>query len=498
MFSASPDAVVVTDRDGVVTLASPSIETLFGYRPDEVVGQKVEFLIPEGARAVHVKHRTSFASSPAPRPMGAGLRLEGRRKDGTILAIDVSLTPTVVGGELLVSAYVRDATERRRGEDLLRFVNDVSHQALGGADPADTLNLSCARARVLVSATDVWLAVPGGDTAGSTAGSSTATGSGDMVVAASDGLHAPGFLGATISADVSLATRAMRDEAAIVVDSLQTEDRALPEARAAGLGPAVYLPMLAEDGPVGALVAARPEGAAQFTGAEVAALQAFAAATAVVAALARARDSLEKMRMLSEQERIARDLHDSVIQRLFALGMHLQATERVAGAGPFAERVRGAVGTIDEVIREIRETIFDLNNPDKSLQDVRRRVREVVGAAVDQLDVAARVSFRGPVESALAEEVSTQLLAVLREALSNCVRHAKASNIDVVVAVAEGWVTLSVADDGVGISDGPTAGNGLANMASRAEQCRGTLALSRRSPSGTLLQWRASLGKERA
>ena len=122
--------------------------------------------------------------------------------------------------------------------------------------------------------------------------------------------------------------------------------------------------------------------------------------------------------MTSEHERIARDLHDTVIQRLFGLGMRLQAAERLA-QGPAAERIRETVDAIDEVIREIRETIFDLNRRDSTDPDLRQKFRQVTAEAAGHLGFNPRIAFRGPVEATLDEELTNQLLAVLREALAN-------------------------------------------------------------------------------
>jgi signal transduction histidine kinase len=197
--------------------------------------------------------------------------------------------------------------------------------------------------------------------------------------------------------------------------------------------------------------------------------------------------------MTSEQERIARDLHDTVIQRLFALGMRLQAAERLAD-GAVAERIGGAVDAIDQVIREIRETIFDLNRPDSSGPNLRQLVRSVAAESTEQLGFAPRLAFRGPVEAAVGDELAQHLVMVLREALSNVARHAQASNVDVVLIAADGSVTMSVADDGIGMPEGLSAGHGMENMRARARELGGELLVSGRSPSGTLLRWQVPIG----
>ena len=241
------------------------------------------------------------------------------------------------------------------------------------------------------------------------------------------------------------------------------------------------------------LVVARDADAEPFNSVESAAAEVFASAAAVGIALGGARDTLEAMHLVTEHERIARDLHDTVIQRLFALGMGCR--ERSAWrAAPSASGSARSVQAIDEVIREIRETIFDLNRPQGADLDVRQRVRAVAGEVGGQVGFTPRTTFRGPVEAAVSDEMMSHLLAVLREALTNVGRHARASTVDVVVAATADTVTLSVADDGIGPSSGPSAGHGLANMADRAAELGGELTISSRRPRGTLLQWTVPTG----
>jgi len=476
IFEASPDAVIVVGEDGIVEMASPAAEKLFGRRAEEIVGSPVEMLLPDDLREAHAGHRRRFSEAPAGRPMGGGLDLKGRRQDGSVFPVDVSLVPTDLGGRRWVGAFVRDATERRRGEDLRRFVNELTGRMLAGEPTDTTLTLAAHQARVLAGGCAAWVAVH------------ERTGP-EVVVAAVDGEAAENILGSMVPAATSLAARSVSEAVTLRVADMAADPDVLPAARAARFGPGVYIPMLAEKGSVGTLVIARAEGSEPFDDSEVRAAEVFASAAAIVLALGRARQALEESRITAEHERIARDLHDTVIQRLFALGMRLQAAERLAEP-EVAGRIRNTVESIDEVIREIRETIFDLNRPDSDGPHLRQQVRKVAVELADPLGFAPRVGFRGPVEAAVSDELAPELLSVLRESLSNVSRHAKASSVDVVLIAADGCVTLSVADDGVGPPDGPTAGHGLANMVERAARLGGEMTMTRRSPSGTLLQWK--------
>lgn len=122
MFQSSPDALVVVRPDGVVEVAGAAVDNIFGYRPEGIEGQPIEILLPESARAVHRVYRATYAAEPESRPMGVGRELYGRHRDGSVFPVDVSLVPTVLDGRPLFGAFVRDASERKRGEKVFRFV----------------------------------------------------------------------------------------------------------------------------------------------------------------------------------------------------------------------------------------------------------------------------------------------------------------------------------------------------------------------------------------
>jgi signal transduction histidine kinase len=202
------------------------------------------------------------------------------------------------------------------------------------------------------------------------------------------------------------------------------------------------------------------------------------------------------MALVEDRERIARDLHDTVIQRLFATGMSLQGTIRLIESDPAAavDRVEGAVDDLDLTVKHIRTAIFGLESARPSRDGTRARVLDLVREATGPLGFEPRVLLDGPVDTGLSEVVATELVATLREALSNVARHARASQVHVAVIFAED-LCLTVVDDGVGppAEDAPR-GNGLRNMAKRASRLGGELALHPAEPRGTRLEWRVPKG----
>ena len=478
IFSASPDAVVVIDETGTIMLSSPAVTDLFGYFPEELVGEQLEVLIPTDRRRQHASHIRRFFEAPLARQMGAGLQLAGRRRDGTTFAVDVSLTPVQVRGARYAAAFVRDARERQRDLDRLHAVNEITQRLLGGANASEVLSLVAERARHLSPADAVWIVTPASE--------------GDLAIAAAAGPGTEGLLGAVLSGETSRSAEVMRTGSSQVVVDLSTAGNVPDAVAALDLGPGLYVPLIADERRLGALVLGRARGSTQFGALDVAFAELFASASAAAIELNDARAELGRLEIASEDERIARDLHDTVIQQIFAVGMSLQAA-RVTAVGPFAERIDGAIDELDAIIREIRNTIFRLPGRGTEQRGLRDDVLRLVNKHSEELGFVVRVAFDGPVDVSVPDGVAEHALQVLTEALSNTARHARASTVEVVVAVGDGWFSLTVADDGVGMPRRPTAGNGLRNMVTRATNLGGNFTASPREPSGTVVQWRVPI-----
>lgn len=253
------------------------------------------------------------------------------------------------------------------------------------------------------------------------------------------------------------------------------------------------VPILARGIVFGNLYLTEKVGADEFNGEDEEFAAAFAAAAGVAIENARLHEAREKLVMLEDRERIARDLHDTVIQRLFATGMALQATANLAQHPELETRIERAVAELDDTIHEIRSTIFALT-PSSHHQSLRNELLAMVGSLTDVLGFRPRLQLHGPVDTIVAPPLSGHVVSVVREALSNVARHSKAKRVDVVVMATATEVVVRVTDNGVGVP--PLAGakgNGIRNMQSRAEVLGGGCIVEAVPSGGTCVEWRALL-----
>jgi len=251
------------------------------------------------------------------------------------------------------------------------------------------------------------------------------------------------------------------------------------------------VPILARGEVFGNLYLTEKQGGGDFTDDDEELISALAVAAGVAIENARLHARARELDVVGDRERIARDLHDTVIQRLFATGLLLQGAARMATTPELTSRLEEAVDDLDTTIRQIRSTIFALgvHRPGASL---RGEVLSVVNEAAQTLGFEPRVRLEGPIDATVPDHAAEHILAVLREALSNVAKHAEASRVDVVLDVQD-EVVLRVVDDGVGPGDEHVGGFGRQNMRVRAEGLGGSLAVEPAVGGGTLVEWRAPL-----
>lgn len=251
-------------------------------------------------------------------------------------------------------------------------------------------------------------------------------------------------------------------------------------------GPALVAPLATFTTVHGVLVVAQRHGDQRPADDDLPMLTSFAGQAALALERARAQEEREQLMVLEDRERIARDLHDVVIQRLFATGLQLQTAARLASRPEVTRRVNTAVDDLDTTIRDIRTAIFELRSPVAA--ELRSDLRAMVEAAVEPLGFRPSLELSGPIDTAVPQDVRPDLLAVVREALSNVVRHAHARAAHVTVAVGSGRVTVTVRDDGIG-ANGAAERGGLVNLRERATRHGGTFTVRPGEPTGTVAQW---------
>lgn len=259
------------------------------------------------------------------------------------------------------------------------------------------------------------------------------------------------------------------------------------------------------------------QGGEAFTEADEELAVGLSAAAGVAIDNARMHQRIRELDLLEDRERIARDLHDTVIQRLFATGLSLQASSRLATDPALHARIQTAVDDLDTTVREIRTAIFGLHTDNRLAGgSLRRDLLRLGGELADAMGAEARFRFTGPIDNAVAEpgsevgshrdgrvSLAEDVLAVAREALTNVAKHASPGGADVAVSVADGWLDLTVTDRGPGAGcpdldaasgrTGDRAGHGLANMRARAEARGGGLTLTDMPDGGCRLRWRVPL-----
>ncbi|MER6402427.1 GAF domain-containing sensor histidine kinase [Streptomyces viridosporus] len=374
--------------------------------------------------------------------------------------------------------------ESRLRERWLRASAEVTRGLMSGSGRGEVLGLIAGRAREITGAALAVVAVPVEDTD-------------SLTVELAIGPGAEEHRGLVVPVDGSLLGAAFSDAAPVASPDITCDGRVSPgPPRFQGLGPAVAVPIGSGDGVRGVVLLVREAGRPGFSEEEIEPLRGFAAQAAVVMELADRRRDAQQIAVLQDRDRIARDLHDLAIQRLFATGMTLQSAGRLIEHRGAAERVARAVDDLDETIKIIRSTIFGLRSREGAAgPGLRARVVRVVGEAAPVLGFAPGVRMEGLLDTHVPKETADHLVAVLSEALANVARHARAGRVGVVLETDGRQVRLTVSDDGVGVSAGGRR-SGLRNMAERAEQLGGELEWTSPAGGGTTLVWRVPITTE--
>lgn len=260
------------------------------------------------------------------------------------------------------------------------------------------------------------------------------------------------------------------------------------------LGPAMMLPLQGVESVFGTLFLGRVSESARFTQADAEIAGTFAHHAAMVLELAAARDVTEQLHRLEERQRIARDLHDHVIQRLYGAGMSLNRIART-GDDDVRAGIEAAVAGLDDTIRQIRSTILGLRSAEDNYVTFEKLVMDIAAEATPLLGFEPAVSLEAPAGE-VTGRLAGDLAACVREGLSNVVRHAGAHHVEIHASVDASRLRLTLRDDGVGIQS--VRRSGLRNLAERAAQHGGTFDLTSEPGAGTVLTWDLPLPAERA
>ena len=386
----------------------------------------------------------------------------------------VVIALAAAAGVAIENARLYEEAERR--QLWLRATAEITALLADSTQGRDALQLVADRARE-VSGADVSWVVAGAD-------------SETLELRVVSGVSADRGAMRDLPMQHSLAAQVVRTGEAVTVRDLASDPRAVDPSDTLGwpsLGPAVVVPLGSGSGLEGVLALAwTPEHGAGFDSVDAALPASFAEQAALALQIARAREDQKRLDLLEDRDRIGRDLHDLVIQRLFAVGLSLESAARLAQVPDVSARLERAVDELDGTIKDIRRTIFALGAMDAST-DVQTEIERIVDRAAATLKFQPTIRIEGPVRTLVGALIAPDLLAVLGEALSNASRHAEASAVDVLVSAGD-EIVVRVTDDGKGM-DEDVLESGLGNMRQRAHKHGGTFVVTSESGAGTTITW---------
>jgi signal transduction histidine kinase len=369
--------------------------------------------------------------------------------------------------------------ESKHRQEWLEASTDVTRQLLT-AQGDDALRLVAQRVADLAVADVVTVVLP------------TETGN-ELTVAVAVGAEAEKVTGFKYPIANTFTEEVLRSGVpAVIEDATDTPahgERTVMLNQVLPVGPVMMLPLAGAQGVRGVLVVGRGRGRRAFTAADVDMATNFAYQASVALELADGRRDAQRMALFEDRARIARDLHDHVIQQLFASGMTLQGAAATMGDAPGVELIEKVVDNIDDAIRQIRTSIFQLRPHTMLGGRLRAGVLDVVAEVTPSLGSDPQVHFAGPVDAVSDEAMAAEVSAVVRESLTNVAKHAQAMRVGVTVAVAGASLTVTVEDDGVGLGKS-TRRSGLENLRQRAEDRSGTFVMEPgENGCGTRVTW---------
>jgi signal transduction histidine kinase len=378
-------------------------------------------------------------------------------------------------GVAIENARLYEETKRR--ERWLEAVREITNAVLSGAGPDEALVLIASRARELVEADVATIAVP--DPAGD-----------GLVIRTADGQGAEALAGLRFTADGSISGSVVRSGRPEVFEDVSIDPRAHePIVELGDMGAAIFVPLAGDRGAFGTLAAANRRGGRIFNREAVHLLEAFGGGQAALALeYARAQERIHRLAVLEDRERIAKELHDGVIQALFAVGMGLQGTALMSGDEELAKRIEGAVGELDRVVRDLRNYIFGLRPGILADRQLGQALRHIAAEFQDKTGVITIAEIDEDVASVVTS-FAGELIQLAREALSNVGRHAEATTCRLSLRQEAGRALLEIDDDGKGFDPAVALrGEGLSNLEQRAAGLGGTAEITSTPTEGTTVK----------
>ncbi|WP_308187738.1 sensor histidine kinase [Pseudonocardia abyssalis] len=369
--------------------------------------------------------------------------------------------------------------QTRLRQQWLEASAEIRSELLSGATDDDALHLIAQRALELTGS-DATMIVLGPE-----------PDSGDFTIRGQSGPDRAGLVGRHISGDDPLLREVLDSRAAVLAPTSGTLLGGSGSVLA-DYGPTVAVPLRSQESVTGILVALRRPDGSPFLPGEVPLLTSFADQAMLALELGEKNRALRQLDVFADRDRIARDLHDHVIQRLFATGMQAQGAMRRSTDPDTRDRLAHMVEELDTTVREIRTAIFDLHTAGEGpAGGLSRRLLDTAAEAAAGSGMAPSVRISGPLDALVPPEIGTHAVAVVREAVSNVVRHAAASSVTVTVEAGEDLL-VEVVDDGVGF-DPDAARSGLRNLEQRARSRGGGCSVTPGPVRGTRLSWRVPL-----
>ncbi|MGW7407143.1 GAF domain-containing protein [Streptomyces sp. NPDC054833] len=391
----------------------------------------------------------------------------------------VLVTLAAAAGVAIDNARLYETVHRR--ERWLAASGELTRSLLSGTAPAEVLDIFTDTVREMADAHLVALAVPVPRT-------------GDLVVEAAAAPDADRVRGLVLSA-TTLAAKVYTSGETITISDWNSDPRTEHDTALMPLGPVFLVPLGTPEHVRGVLQVAGLPGRSAFADATVAMIAGFANHAALALEIAEHRRAAEQLLLLGDRDRIARDLHDLAIQRLFAGGLALQSVlAQVSDRPRAAEAVQRVVDDLDGTIGIIRSTIYALGQRDSTGHTpLRTRLVAEIGEAAATLSFTPALGMTGLLDTRVADDIADQLLAVLREALADAARHTHATAVDVTVEATATHLRLRVCDNGRGVDPARARRSGLAALRIRATELGGTLTVDRHRPTGTTLDWTVPL-----